>query len=136
VGFSTANKNAVLDKLFGATNFTPSGTLYVALSTTEPTDVGANVNEPSGGGYDRVAVANDGTNWVAASAGEKSNANDIIFDEATSAWGIIGWWALYDAASGGVFQHWGALQTARIIGVGDVFRFLAGDLVIRLRSDD
>jgi len=135
MGFSTANKNAVLNKLFGAANFTPSATLYLGLSTTLPTDVGANVSEPSGGGYVRIAITNDGTHWSAASAGEKSNALDIIFAAASGLWGTIGWWVLYDAASGGVFQHWGVLQTPRTIDIGDVFRFMTGDLAIQLRSE-
>jgi hypothetical protein len=135
MGFSTANKNRVLDKLFGATNFTPATSLFIGLSTTEPTDAGSNVTEPSGGSYARVEIANNGTNWVAASAGEKTNANDIDFAAATSLWGTVGWWVLYDAGSGGNFQYWGVLQTARTIDIGDVFRFLAGDLVIRLRSE-
>lgn len=135
MGFSTANKNAVLDKLFGATNFSPAATYYLGLSTTLPTDTGGNVNEPAGGGYARVAITNDGTSWVAASAGEKTNANDLVFAEATALWGTMGWWVLYDAVSGGTFHCWGVLQTARTIDIGDVFRFLAGDLVIRLRSE-
>ena len=135
MGFSTINKNAILDLLFGATAFSVPATHYLALSTTQPTDAGSNVNEPSGGGYARIAVVNDGTKWVAASGGEKSNSNDIVFATASSLWGTIGWWAIYDAISSGNFQHWGILQTPRTIDIGDVFRFLAGDLVVRLRSE-
>lgn len=135
MGFSTTVKNAVLDFLFGATSFSAPAEYYVALSTTQPTDSGANVNEPSGGGYARLGILNNGTNWVAASAGEKANAGDLSFPTASSLWGTIGWWCLYDAVSGGNMKHWGVLQTARTIDIGDQFRFLAGDLVIRLRSE-
>jgi len=135
MGFSTANANAILDKLFGGADFTPAATLYLGLSTTEPTDIGANITEPSGGSYARIAITNDGTEWIAASAGEKSNANDQEFAEATLAWSTIGWWILMSAASGGVMHHWGKLQTPRVVDAGDILRFLAGDLVIQLRGE-
>ena len=135
MGFSTVNKNAVLDFLFGAAAMSSPAEYYVALSTTPPTDSGANVSEPAGGSYARIGILNTGAKWVAASAGEKANADDIIFPTAAALWGTIGWWCLYDAVTYGTMHHWGILQTARVIDIGDQFRFLAGDLIIRLRSE-
>ncbi len=135
MGFSTANKNAVLDLLFGAVALTPPGTYYVGLSTTQPADDGSNITEPSSGGSARISMINDGTKWIAAGAGEKSNAADIIWSEASALWGTIGWWVLMSVASGGTMHHWGKIQTPRVIDIGDTFRILAGDLSIQLRSE-
>lgn len=135
MGFSTDVKNDVLDKLFGATNFTPVSNYYLGLSTTQPTDVGGNINEPAGGSYARVQIPNDVSHWGSAVGGEKSNSQDEAFAEATGSWGTVGWWVLMDAASSGNMCHWGAIQTPRAIASGDTLRFLAGDLIIRLRSE-
>lgn len=134
MGFSTANKNAVLDRLFSGATLTIPGTLHFGLSTTQPTDAGTNVTEPTGGSYARVSVTNNVSNFPVAVAGAKSNANDIVWPAATGNWGTVGWWVAYDSATVGVFHHWGTLQTARVIATGDTFRIVAGDLVITLRS--
>lgn len=135
MGFSTAVKNQVLNKLFRATDFTPDATLYVGLSTTQPVDDGTGVTEPVGGSYAREAVTNDATEWSAAAAGVKTNLNDIAFTAATGSWGTVGWFVIYDALTGGNMLYWGTIQTPRTIASGDEFTFPAGDLVITLASD-
>jgi hypothetical protein len=136
MGFSTDNKNAVLDYLFGADTFSVDATIYVGLSTTEPTDAGANITEPVAHAYTRLEVDNDLTEWPAAVDGEKSNANDLEWAQATGYWGIIGWWVIFDAATDGNMLHFGKLQTARVVDENDQFRIMSGDLVISLRSGE
>jgi hypothetical protein len=135
MGFSTTKKNEVLNKLFGAADFTPPANYYLGLSTTQPADDGSGITEPSGGSYARVTIPNTDAYWNGASGGETSNEQDAEFAVATGAWGTVGWWVLMSLASGGVMHHWGVIQTPRVIASGDTLRFLAGDLVIRLRSE-
>jgi hypothetical protein len=74
-------ENKMLGHLFG-TAYTAPTTVYMALSTTTPTDAGGNVTEPSGNGYARVAIGNNSTNWNAASGGTVTNKTAITFPEA------------------------------------------------------
>lgn len=136
MGFSTANANAILDLRFGTGSYSIPATYYIGLSTTQPTDAGANVSEPSGGSYARVAITNASA-WVAASGGSKSNAVPFAFPTATGTWtttALVGWWVLYNASSGGVFQDWGVIPIPRAIADTDQFTFPIGDIIITIQS--
>ncbi len=115
---SDADSNNMLDTRFGGVASNAPATYYVALSTTEPTNTGGNVTEPVGGGYARVAVANNATNWPAASARSKSNGTPITFATPTGSWGTVTHYALYDAATGGTFRGWGRFASGFTIGAG------------------
>lgn len=106
--------------------------IYIGLMTSEPNDDGSGVVEPAGAGYARVSVPNTLTEWPAAAGGTKDNANVLTFPTATGAWGIITHFGIFDAASGGNLLMFGALNTARDVLNGDVFRYLAGALVVTL----
>ena len=135
MGFSTATSNSLLDLKFGAVAYTPPGTYWVGLSSTEPADAGTNVTEPSGGSYARQAIANTLTGWVSAAGGEKTNALDIVYTVASASWGAaLGWWVLYNAVSGGTMEYWGVIPIPRVVGNSDVFTIPAGDIVIALIS--
>jgi hypothetical protein len=62
--------NKVLDLVFGASAYPAPGTLYVGLSQFASNKAGVLV-EPSGGGYARVAVANNQTNFPGASGARR-----------------------------------------------------------------
>ncbi len=127
--FSDYWENEMLDHIFGKGSYTPP-TIYVALSTADPTDAGSGLSEPSGNGYARKQTS--ASNWDAASGGALDNANDIAFNEATGSWGTITHFALMDAASGGNMLAHGALSESKTIGSGDTAKFAAGDLDVSL----
>jgi hypothetical protein len=131
-GLVDSRENAVLDRLFGLAALTPPGTYYVGLMTTAPADDGSGVVEPIGGSYARVAVTNDLTQWPAASGGQKSNANDIVFPTASAGWGTVTHFGLFDAAVAGNLVAFGPLDAPRTVLNGDDFRFLSGALTITL----
>lgn len=127
----------MLATLFRGTATTAPATYYVALSTAQPDDDGSGIAEPSGGGYARVAVTKNTTNFAAPSARSIANAVDIEFPDPTSGadWGDIGWFALYTASSGGTFLGWGAFaevlnitdgQTGPVIPAGALIIFAPG----------
>jgi hypothetical protein len=120
--------NAMLDALLGAAHDTDvPGTLYLALSTTDPN---ASLTEPSVGGYARASVANDGTMWPAASAGSKSNGVAVLLPEATADYPQVGWFALCDALTAGNIVVSGALTAPVTVTTGLSPRFAAGTLIV------
>ena len=127
--FSDHWENEILDHLFGKGTYTPP-TIYVGLSTADPTDDGTGLAEPSGGGYARVATA--ASDWNAASGGALDNANAIEFAQATASWGTVTHFALFDAVTAGNLLAHGTLTTSKAITNGDTARFAAGDLDVSL----
>jgi len=117
-------ENEVIDHVFGKGSYTPP-TIYVALFTVAPTDVGGGT-EVSGGSYARVAT--DSNDWDAAASGATANAGDITFPEATGDWGEVVAFALFDADTGGNMLYWGDLTASKSINSGDTAKFATGDL--------
>lgn len=117
-------ENKVLDSVLGNQSFPANSTVYVALFTITPSDAGGGT-EVTGGSYARVAVANNLTNFPAASGGSKSNGTDVTFVEATANWGTIVAFGIFDAASGGNLLYWGAVSPNKTINTGMQFRFPA-----------
>jgi hypothetical protein len=127
--FSNHWENMILDHLFGKGNYAPP-VIYVALSTSDPTDSGTGLSEPSGNGYHRVQTAE--ADWNVAVGGLLDNATAITFDVATGDWGTVTHFALFDTVSGGNMLAHGALTQAKTISSGDTVRFASGDLNITL----
>lgn len=129
-GFSDYWENEVLDHLFNKGAYAPPTVLYVALSAADPGDDGSGAAEPAGGSYARAETSN--ADWAGAFGGTVSNADAVEFAQATSAWGMITHFALYDAALGGNLLAFGPLTDARTVAAGDTVRFGPGDLIVTL----
>lgn len=132
MSFSDFLENEILDHVFGASAYTPPATLYIALSSTTPTDAGANFTEPPSGGYARVSVANNLTNWPAASGGAKANGVNIIFPEATGSWPTVTHFGVFDAPTGGNYLDGGALGASKTVYAGNQLQFSIGALTFTL----
>jgi hypothetical protein len=128
-GFSDYWENKILDHIFGKGSYTPP-TIYVGLSTTDPTDDGSGLAEPSGNAYARVQTST--SDWNIASNGSLDNVGDITFAQATGNWGTITHFTLFDAATAGNMLAQGSLSQPKAIGESDTARFEAGDLEISL----
>jgi len=129
-GFSDYWENEVLDHLFGKGAYAPPTVLYVALSAADPGDDGAGTAEPAGGSYARIETSH--ADWAGASGGAICNADAIEFAQATSAWGTITHFALYDAALGGNLLVSGPLTDTGTVAAGDTVRFAPADLTVTL----
>lgn len=128
MAMSTYLQNLDLDARYGSG--TPA-TIYVALSTADPTADASGLAEPSGNGYARLAVTNNATNFPAASAGAKSNGAALTFTNPTGAWGTITHVALFDASSGGNMLDYGALASSKVINDSSTpVEFAIGELDI------
>lgn len=127
---SDADANNALDVRFGGVASTAPASYFVGLSSTQPTNTGGNVTEPVVAGYGRVAVANNATNWPAASGRTKSNGTAVSFPVPTVDWGTLGYFVLYDAVTGGTMRAWGQLAAPVAITIGATASFAPGQLVI------
>ena len=98
---------------------------YIGLFTSDPTDTGAAGTEVSGFAYARTAATFTVTGDTA------TNSSAVEFPAAVGGnWGTIGWIGIMDASSGGNMIIHSALDTAKAINDGDVFRIPTGDLDI------
>ncbi len=129
-GFSDYWENEILDHLFNKGWYAPPATICLALSTADPGDDGACTAEPAGGSYARVETSS--ADWAGACGGAICNADTIEFAQATSAWGTITHFVLYDAGVGGNLLVCGPLTEPKTVAAGDTIRFAPGDLSVAL----
>jgi hypothetical protein len=130
--FTTYTDNALLNEVFGKTDYVAPATLYVGLSTTAPNIGGTGITEPSGSAYARVAVTNNVTNFPNAANGAKSNGTVVTFPTATGPWGTVTHFFISDLATGGNIIGYGILGTAQSVANGGTVSFAAGALTINL----
>lgn len=125
-----ANKQ-VNDGLAGQ-SFSPSAVLYLGLwqSALDASASGQTPGELAGGGYARVPVTGNTTNWRTGVSGQAYNLVDFVFPTATGLQGTGAYGALLDAATNGNIYYWWPLATAKVIASGDVFRYPSGALEI------
>ena len=119
-------ENALLNATLNATTYTAPATVYVSLWTSDPTDAGSGT-EVSGGSYARTAVT-----FGAPSNGVTTNNADVTFPTATASWGTVGWIGINDALSSGNLLYHTALDTAKAIDSGDIFKIATGNLSVTL----
>lgn len=112
MGASDARERQVLDALFGSGS---PATWYWGLSTTQPNDDGSGFTEPVGGSYARVAYTNNTTNFPAATTTSgrtvKKNGTKVTWPNPTGSWGLIGFYGLFTALSGGTPDFTNPLDT-------------------------
>lgn len=135
-GFTDTTEQGILDGLFNDPAWAPPTTLYLALSSTTPTEAGGNFTEPSGGAYARVSTV--AADWSAASGtapAVKTNTATKTFPTASASWASgsnLTHFGIYDASTAGNLLCWGALGTAKPVLNGDTASFAASALVIKL----
>ena len=119
-------ENALINATLRNTTYTSVATVYVSLWTSDPTDAGSGT-EVSGGSYARTAVT-----FAAPSNGVTTNSADVTFPTATASWGTVGWIGINDAATSGNLLYHTALDTAKAIDSGDIFKISTGNLSVTL----
>lgn len=119
-------ENALINATLRNTTYTSPATVYVALFTTDPTDAGTGT-EVSGGSYARQSVT-----FAAPSNGLSASNADVTFPQATGSWGTVGWIGIYDALTTGNLLYHTALDVAKSIDTGDIFKIASGSLTAQL----
>ena len=121
-------ENALLNGTLNATTYTAPTTVYVSLWTTNPND-DASGTEVSGGSYARAVVTFD---TATGTSGLVATDADVTFTTATAGWGTVGWIGINDALSGGNLLYHTALDAAKTIDAGDIFKITTGNLTVEL----
>ena len=121
-------ENALLNATLNATTYTAPATVYVSLWTSNPGDDGSGT-EVSGGSYARTAVS---FATASGTSGNVLNDADVTFPTATASWGTVGWIGINDASTGGNLLYHTALDTAKAIDSGDIFKIATGNLSVTL----
>lgn len=130
MSFSDYWENEILDHILNDGAYA-APTIYIGLSTADPGDDAAGLAEPAGNNYARVATAN--TDWDPASGGSKANATAITFPEASGSWGTVTYVCYFDAdTDGNLLASYAITGGGTAIGLGNIPRFNAGDLVMTL----
>ena len=124
--FSNYLENALINAVLRNTTYTSPATVYVSLYTSDPTDADSGT-EVSGGSYARVAATFD-----APSNGVTQNSADITFPTATSSWSTVTHIGIHDALTSGNLLFHTALDTAKSIDSGDIFKISTGNLSVTL----
>lgn len=95
-----AEQNLSLDLYYGANKGSIAASAHeLALYVGDPSLVGS-TELTSAGGYARVTIANNGTNWPAASGGAKTSA-PVAFAASTDAWSAVPThWQLFNVDTG------------------------------------
>jgi hypothetical protein len=119
-------ENALINATLRNTTYTSPATVYVGLFLTDPTDAGTGT-EVTGTPYARKAMA-----FNAPSNGASVNSAAVEFDQATSNWGTITHFALFDALTTGNMLYHGALTASKTIENGDVFKFASASVTVTL----
>ncbi|MFD1627648.1 phage tail fiber protein [Azospirillum griseum] len=119
-------RNKLLDHANGKTAYAMPTTVYLAALTSAST-VSASGTEVSttSTGYARQAIT---ATMSVSSNGASSNATAVVFGPASSAWGTITDYAIFDAATGGNMLWFGTLSAAKTIASADELKFAAGQL--------
>lgn len=130
--FSDDYRDSILDYVFSKATFTIPATIYVGLSTADPTGDGSGITEPTDAAYARVALTNNATNFPAASGAEKSNGTNILFDAATEEWDPITHVFFADAAEDGNMIGYIELDSSLEIGVGESASFPSEVLIMAI----
>lgn len=120
--------------IFGKTQLVPSDTYYVGLSKTPITVEGTGLTEPSGGGYERVAIANNKTNWTTSTDGSILNKTRVEFNEAQVPWGTCTHIFVADAKIGGNILYVSELNIERNITAYSQLYFAPNGIEFNLKS--
>lgn len=133
-GFIDDIEAKILDDFTKKTAYTPPTTWYCALSTTTPTDAGANFTEPTGG-YVRFPFT--AATWTTATTGDPASTSYgawVTFPIATGGWGTVTHFGMFTVAttSTGTVQFWGTLSAAKGVQTNDQLVFTTNQLFLKL----
>jgi hypothetical protein len=121
-------ENALINATLRNTTYTSVATVYVSLWTSNPGDDASGTEVSTvGTSYARTAVT-----FGAPSNGVSTNSADVTFPTATGSFGTVGWIGINDAITGGNLLYHTALDTAKAIDSGDIFKIITGNLSVTL----
>ncbi|MDN7179105.1 hypothetical protein M0D69_13990 [Caballeronia sp. SEWSISQ10-4 2] len=135
---SAYTKDNIINCLLRGVPFPVPAGSFLSLHTGDPGDTGANeatlVNWPSYVRRDANTGQAMGTGWSASANGQglSQNANQILWPSMNGGALVqIGWFGVWDSASGGKFLLGAPLYAPKGLNPGDVFVFDVQSLTVR-----
>jgi hypothetical protein len=140
--FTDGKEKQLLDHILKVATNTPSAQLWIGLGTSasDPIDDGTLFTEPVGNGYARKQLNPGDANWQGngwgggTTARRAANKSLVVFNTASpGGWGLIKWWGVFEASSGGVPIGWGPVnesQGGRLVTALDTPFFAAKAMTI------
>lgn len=119
----------LLNLTLNGTSYAGMNNPFVSLHTANPTDAAIPSTEKSGGSYVRVAAS---FNTASGVTGKVVTNADVTFPAATTVIGVVAYIGLWDAVSSGNMLYHTALDSAKTIDVGDIFKITSGNLSVEL----
>lgn len=119
--------------LLGST-YTSPVTVFMSLATSIASDGDSYTEVTTNMGYARVIMHGKMSSITSQNDNTVVNSQDITFAAATTPWGIVLHFAVFDSATigAGNMLYWGDLSTSRDVQTNDVVEFQAGNLSVRL----
>lgn len=133
-------KHKILNHVLRNTTYTPPNPIYIALYTSDPTDLDGGT-EISGSGYARVTAPSFTVSGNQASVSAYSS-----FPASSGSWGWITYYGIKDASTSGSLLFYGRLRDnqittgdqyvsgSRYIRGGDIFGAHSGSIVISMEG--
>ncbi len=121
-------ENALINHLFRNQSLTAPTTVAVALFTSSPTDTGtAGVEIHTSGGYTRQSGS-----FGPPLTGSTGNINTLTFGPASTNWGSVTHFALFDniTSGSGNMLVWNSLNSAVTISSSDSAQFASATLQV------
>ena len=116
----------ILDHLLKTASYSPPATVYLGLSTADPTHDGSGWADPTYTGYARKAIT-----FAAAGSRAIAQSGAINFDACSGGSSTVGWWGIWDQlAAGGNLLAYGALSVAKTIVSGNTPSVASGQITI------
>ena len=127
--YSETARQALATTYFGGAALTVPSSYDLALFTGDPNNGGV---ECTGTGYARIALTNNGTNWVVVTGTNYKtyrNGTDWIWTASAGAgWGIPNWVGLYN---GGTLLMGMEISNATPVLTGEAMRILANGMQVQ-----
>jgi hypothetical protein len=140
-GFTNYLEEKLIRHCFGGAAFAPPAAIHVALFTAPPGEAGGGA-EVSGVAYARQPVAFGFVQDGASGRWTARNGGTVLFPVAgVGGWGVVSWFALFDAASGGNMLAYAQLTDPesgfvtplpKTVDYGDAIRFEPAALQVAL----
>ena len=114
MAITTWASNQILDHLLGrAPLLTPPANYFMGVSSTPISSEGIGMTEPSGGGYQRLAIPNNKNSFTMAADKMVTLATEFRFPNSTTPWGVMTNFFIADALTGGNVWWSGSLIHSR-----------------------
>ena len=107
----------------------PPSTVYLGLSTADPTEDGSGFANPTYTGYARKAIT-----FGTAASRSIAQSGTVTFDQCTSGSSVVTHWGLFDQSTAGNLLAYGALSASKTIVAGNTPSVASGQVTVSFNA--